>query len=325
MQTLRPSTGYASSCSRTKAVTSSEVRTPVASPMVEAGNVTASGRVAVEDTLVLLTPSLWRRVSPTGKGSRQLVATCGDPNRPGPSMTAMPELPGLHPHDDRLLPADPAVRDLARRLYQQVRDLPIISPHGHVPVEWIEGNIPFTDPTALLLSPDHYIFRLLHAAGVPLNSLGVGDQSLTEAESRAAWRTFCEHWPLFRGTPSRFWMESVLSGIFGVTQRPGAESADAIYDRVAERLTSDEFRPRQLFKSFGIDVLATTDDPCADLADHAALAGDPSFDGRVVPTCRPDRYLEPGRPGFAALMDRLAEASGEDTGDFPGYLGALAQ
>ena len=93
-------------------------------------------------------------------------------------MTAMSELPGLHPHDDRLLPADPAVRDLARRLYQQVRDLPIISPHGHVPVEWIEGNIPFTDPTALLLSPDHYIFRLLHAAGVPLGSLGVGDQTL---------------------------------------------------------------------------------------------------------------------------------------------------
>ena len=80
----------------------------------------------------------------------------------------MPELPGLRPHDDRLLPADPAVRDLARRLYQQVRDLPIISPHGHVPVEWLAGNIPFTDPTALLLSPDHYIFRLLHAAGVPL-------------------------------------------------------------------------------------------------------------------------------------------------------------
>jgi len=240
-------------------------------------------------------------------------------------MTAMSELPGLHPHDDRLLPADPAVRDLARRLSQQVRDLPIISPHGHVPVEWIEGNIPFTDPTALLLSPDHYIFRLLHAAGVPLGSLGVGDQTLTPAESRAAWRAFCERWALFRGTPSRFWMESVLSSIFGVTQRPSAESADAIYDRVAECLTSDEYRPRELFKSFGIDVLATTDDPCADLAHHAALAADPSFDGRVVPTFRPDRYLEPGRPGFSQLMDRLAEASGEDTGDFPGYLRALAQ
>jgi glucuronate isomerase len=240
-------------------------------------------------------------------------------------MTAMPELPGLRPHDDRLLPADPVVRDLARRLYQQVRDLPIISPHGHVPVEWLAGNIPFTDPTALLLSPDHYIFRLLHAGGVPLSRLGVGDQTLSEAESRTAWRTFCEHWALFRGTPSRFWMESVLSSIFGVTQRPSAQSADFIYDRVAERLTADEFRPRELFKSFGIDVLATTDDPCDDLAHHAALAADPSFDGRVVPTFRPDRYLEPGRPGFAHLMGRLAEASGEDTGDFRGYLRALAQ
>ena len=237
----------------------------------------------------------------------------------------MPEHSGLRPHDDRLLPPDPAVRGLARRLYEQVRDLPIISPHGHVPVEWLSGNVPFTDPTALLISPDHYIFRLLHAAGVPLSGLGVGDRTLSEAESRAAWRTFCEHWPLFRGTPSRFWMESVLSGIFGVTQRPSADTADAIYDRVAECLTADEFRPRELFKSFGIEVLATTDDPCDDLAHHAALANDDSFDGRVVPTFRPDRYLEPGRPGFPALMDRLAEVSGEDTGDFRGYLRALAQ
>ena len=237
----------------------------------------------------------------------------------------MPEHSGLHPHDDRLLPGDPAVRGLARRLYEQVRDVPIISPHGHVPVEWLSGNVPFTDPTALLISPDHYIFRLLHAAGVPLSGLGVGDRTLSEAESRAAWRTFCKHWPLFRGTPSRFWMESVLSGIFGVTQRPSADTADAIYDRVAECLTADEFRPRELFKSFGIEVLATTDDPCDDLVHHAALANDDSFDGRVVPTFRPDRYLEPGRPGFPALMDRLAEVSGEDTGDFPGYLRALAQ
>ena len=237
----------------------------------------------------------------------------------------MPEHPGLHPHDDRLLPTAPGVRDLARRLYEQVRDLPIISPHGHVPVEWLARNDPFPDPTALLISPDHYIFRLLHAAGVPLSSLGVGGRTLDETESRAAWRTFCEHWALFRGTPSRFWMESVLSNIFGVTQRPSAESADAIYDRVAECLAAQEFRPRELFTRFGIKVLATTDDPCDDLAHHAALAADNSFAGRVVPTFRPDRYLEPGGPAFPQLMNRLAEASDEDTGDFPGYLRALAQ
>lgn len=237
----------------------------------------------------------------------------------------MAQLPGLHPHDDRLLPADPAMRDVARRLYEHVRELPIISPHGHVPVEWLADNTPFPDPTALLISPDHYIFRLLHAAGVPLAQLGVGAHPLDADESRAAWRAFCAHWPLFRGTPSRFWMESVLSSIFAVTERPSAETADAIYDRVADCLSSNDFRPRELFKSFGIDVLATTDDPCDDLSYHAALAADPAFDGRVVPTFRPDRYLEPGRPGFADLMSRLADASGEDTGDFPGYLRALAQ
>lgn len=233
--------------------------------------------------------------------------------------------PGLRPHDDRLMPADPAVRGLARSLYRQVRDLPIISPHGHVPVEWLANNIRFTDPTSLLISPDHYIFRLLHAAGIPLSALGVGGATLDEAGNRQAWRTFCENWNLFRGTPSRFWMESVLHGIFGVTERPSRETADRIYDRVAECLSGDAYRPRELFESWGIEVLATTDDPCDDLALHAALAGDARFEGRVVPTFRPDRYLEAADAHFPQLMTALAEASGEDTGDFAGYLRALAQ
>ena len=237
------------------------------------------------------------------------------------SAAAPPDLP---PHPDRLFPADPAARAVARRLYARVQDLPIISPHGHVPVRWLADNTPFTDPTSLLISPDHYIFRLLHAAGVPLADLGVGGSALDEADSRRAWQVFCDHWTIFRGTPSRFWMESVLSTIFGVTERPGPGTADAIYDRVAACLTLDEFRPRQLFKAFGIDVLATTDDPCDDLAHHAELRDDDAFDGRVVPTFRPDRYLEPGGPDFPRLMDDLAAASGEDTGEFVGYVTALA-
>lgn len=232
--------------------------------------------------------------------------------------------PELTPHPDRLLPAEPETRAIARRLYAAVQDLPIISPHGHVPVQWLAANTPFTDPTSLLISPDHYIFRLLHAAGVPLSDLGVGDATLDQEASRRAWRIFCTNWSIFRGTPSRFWMESVLSTIFGVTQRPGADTADAIYDRIAECLTADEYRPRELFKAFGIDVLATTDDPCDDLAHHAALRADDGFDGRVVPTFRPDRYLEPGRPDFPRLVRALGAASGEETGNFAGYLRALA-
>ena len=107
--------------------------------------------------------------------------------------------------------------------------------------------------------------------------------------------------------------------------RPSAETADAIYDQVAERLAEDAYRPRALFERFRIDVLATTDDPCDDLAAHAALAADPAWTGRVIPTFRPDRYLEPAQPGWADAVARLGEAAGVDTDDYAGYVRALEE
>ncbi|WP_279509330.1 glucuronate isomerase [Actinomadura sp. 7K507] len=77
-----------------------------------------------------------------------------------------------HLHPDRLLPADPGVRALARRLYETVRDLPILSPHGHVDARLLVEDEPFGDPAGLLISPDHYVTRLLHAAGVPRRRRG---------------------------------------------------------------------------------------------------------------------------------------------------------
>jgi glucuronate isomerase len=225
---------------------------------------------------------------------------------------------------DRLLPADPGTRAIARRLYAAVAGMPIISPHGHVPAQWLADDVAFDDPVSLLLSPDHYVFRLLHARGVPLDQLGVGGRVLDAGQARRAWLLFCEQWPAFRGTPARFWMESVLADVFGVTERPSAASADAIYDRIAEALTRADYRPRALTGRFRIEFLATTDDPADDLRDHARLRADAGFTPRVVPTFRPDAYLEPARPGFPQLMATLAEASGIDTGSYDGYLAALA-
>jgi glucuronate isomerase len=240
-------------------------------------------------------------------------------------MTAVVPAPTLALHPDRLLPADPVTREVARRLYAAVRELPIVSPHGHVPAEWLARDTPFTDPAALLVAPDHYVFRLLHAQGVALEDLGVGGHPLGEAESRRAWRLLAQHWPAFRGTPSRFWMESVLGEVFGVTQRLSPATADAVYDEIADRLATPGYRPRALMRRFGIDVLATTDDPADDLHHHRRLRDDVSFAHRVVPTFRPDRYLEPARGDFGHLMSDLARVSGTDTGTYAGYLAALEE
>jgi glucuronate isomerase len=173
------------------------------------------------------------------------------------------------------------------------------------------------------VTPDHYVTRLLHASGVPLAELGVGRGALSEAESRQAWRRLCEHWHVLRGTPTRYWLEEELAAIFDVTLRPSAATADDLYDQISERLAKDAYRPRALFERFGIEVLATTDDPCDDLRVHAVLAADPTFPGRVVPTFRPDRYLEAGAPGWRDAVARLGEVAGVDTGSWAGWVAAM--
>ena len=229
----------------------------------------------------------------------------------------------LELHPDRLLPADPALRDVARSIYESVRDLPIISPHGHVPVSWLADDAPFTDLTSLLLSPDHYIMRILHANGERLEDLGAGGTPLDAEQSRAAFRTLCAHWGEFAGTPVKLWFEAQLVEIFGIDLLPGPDTADAIYDTVAAQLATDAFRPRALYERFGIELLATTDDPCDPLADHARLAADPTWHGRVVPTFRPDHYLEPARAGWNALIDTLGGVSGVDVDSYAGWVAAM--
>jgi glucuronate isomerase len=224
---------------------------------------------------------------------------------------------------DRILPADPGMRSVARRLYDAVRGLPILSPHGHVDAGLLADDAPFRDPASLLVTPDHYVTRLLHAAGIPLAALGVGRTDLDDGESRQVWRTLCSNWHLFRGTPSRYWLETTLADVFDVTVRPSPQTADDIYDQVAQRLAKDDYRPRALFDRFGIEVLATTDDPCDDLAAHATLAADGGFPGRVLPTFRPDRYLEPAAPGWAGAVERLGAVSGVDTGSYAGWVAAM--
>ena len=228
---------------------------------------------------------------------------------------------GLHP--DRLLPSEPGLRTTARQLYQSVKDLPIISPHGHVPAQWLAKDIPFTDPTSLLITPDHYVNRMLHAHGVELSELGVAQPTLSESQSRDAFRLLCSYWSAYRGTPVRLWLDTQLGEVFDVKVQPSADTADQIYDQIATCIASPEFKPRALYEKFGIELLATTDDPCDDLAHHQFLRDDPTWHGRVIPTFRPDKYLEAAQPTWNADVDRLAEVSGIDTGTYEGLIAAL--
>ena len=225
---------------------------------------------------------------------------------------------------DRALPFPAEQRSIAREIYGETKDLPLICMHGHVEPEVLAEDVPFADPAQLLIVPDHYVFRMLASQGIEPARLGVPrlDGGPVETDSRKIWRTFCENWKLFRGTPSRYWLEHELVEVFGVDQVPSAETADAIYDQIAASVADAGFRPRALLDRFNIEVISTTDSATSDLRHHAKLAAD-GLGERVLPTFRPDAVAYLDRPNWRADVAELAEVSGTDTATYDGFLEAL--
>jgi len=224
---------------------------------------------------------------------------------------------------DRLFPTDRATRGLTRDLYEGVAGLPIVSPHGHTDPRWYATDAPFPDPAQLFVVPDHYVFRMLHSQGVPLADLGVprADGGTVETDARTIWRRFAAHYHLFRGTPSRLWLDHAFETVFGLTDRLSAATADAYFDHIADCLTQPAFRPRALYDRFGIEVISTTDGALDDLSWHAMIR-DSGWAGRVIPAYRPDTVVDPETPGFSANVERLGEMAGEDATTWTGYLAA---
>jgi len=225
--------------------------------------------------------------------------------------------------DDLLFPAEAGARAVARDLYAVVKDLPIVSPHGHTDPRWCALDEPFPDPAQLLVVPDHYIFRMLFSQGVRLEELGVPtlDGSPVETDGRKIWRRFAENYHLFRGTPTRLWLDYTFEKLFGIDEPLSSATADAHYDKIAALLATDAYRPRALFKRFNIEVIATTEGALDDLKWHRMIR-DSGWDGRVVTAYRPDSVVDPDFEGFAANLDRLGEITGCDTGTWSGYLDA---
>src|SRR5437899_1768833 len=223
-------------------------------------------------------------------------------------------------HPDCLFPAEPGTRKIARTLYERVQKLPIISPHGHTQAAWFARNEPFPDPARLFVQPDHYIFRMLYSQGVSLADLEIGRTELTNP--RKIWRIFARHYHLFRGTPTRMWLDFAFQELFGLEQRLSEENADFYFDTISEKLAKPEFLPRALYERFNLEVLATTDSPLDSLADHTAIRGS-NWKARILPTFRPDSVVDPDSSGFAENVVKLGDKTSEDASTWAGYLKAL--
>src|SRR5579872_1056369 len=226
-------------------------------------------------------------------------------------------------HANRLFPAEPSIRNLAVKLYESVRNLPIVSPHGHTDPRWFAENKPFPDPAELFIQPDHYIFRMLYSQGVSLESLGIAQADGKEsADPRQVWKIFASYYYLFRGTPTRLWLDFAFQELFGLTERLCTGNADEYYDIISAKLKTPDFLPRALFERFKIEVLATTDAAVDSLEFHKAIKSS-GWTGRVIPTFRPDAVVDPEYSNFQQNLKDLEEVSGIDISSWKGYLNAL--
>ena len=225
---------------------------------------------------------------------------------------------------NRLFPAESDARSVSARLYETVRDLPILSPHGHTDPRWFAENEAFANPTALFIQPDHYIFRMLYSQGISLESLGIPplDGTAAPVDPKEVWRIFAKNYYLFRGTPSRLWLDYSFENQFGLTKRLSPENADEYYDIIAQKLQTPPFRPRALYEQFNIEVLSTTDTPLDPLEYHKAIQQS-GWKGRILPTFRPDSVIDADQTGFLANILKLGEITGENTTTWDGYLNAL--
>src|SRR5258708_5411911 len=229
----------------------------------------------------------------------------------------------LNLHPDRLFPADAATRDVARRLYATVKDLPIVSPHGHTDPIWFADDAPFANASALLITPDHYVFRMLYSQGARLDDLGIPrrDGAKSDADARKIWHAFAARYHLFRGTPTRTWLDHAFNTVFGIDERLTAESADRYFERINACLAEPAFRPRALFERFNIEVIATTESPLDPLDHHRKIRAS-GWGGRVVTAYRPDPVVDPEFDGFAANVAQFGALAGEDAASWIGYLAA---
>lgn len=231
----------------------------------------------------------------------------------------------LQLNEDRLFPANPDTRAIARRLYREVKDLPIVSPHGHTDPRWFADDEAFSDPSTLFIVPDHYVYRMLYSQGIALERLGIPrlDGKPVESDKRKVWRLFAENYYLFRGTPTRMWLDHVFSEVFGLKQRLGPDTADLYFDHIDAALKKPEYRPRALYERFNIEVIATTEAPTDRLEHHQKLKRS-NWKGRVITAYRPDPVVDPEYEGFSEQVAEMGRLAKQDVSSYAGYLKALA-
>ena len=227
-------------------------------------------------------------------------------------------------NDFRYFDANPEVRKIASELYKEVKDLPIISPHGHVNPKIFAENKSFPNPTELFIIPDHYIYRMLYSQGYSLEELGIPtlDGTPVETDHRKIWQIFAENFYLYAGTPTGAWLTHEFADVFGIAEKLNGNNAQKIYDLMSEKLQSADFLPRTLFEKFNIEVLSTTDAASDTLEYHKQIKAS-GWNGNIIPTFRPDAVVNILAENWQEEIRKLSTASNIDVIDYKSYIKAI--
>lgn len=228
--------------------------------------------------------------------------------------------------ENRYFDPDPMRRRIARKLYEAIAEVPIVSPHGHIDPRIFVEDTPLGTPTELFILPDHYVFRMLYSQGIPLEQVGIPrlDGGPSEQDHRKIWQIFAENFYLFRGTPTGCWLTYELREVFGIQEKLTGKTAQRIYDQIAEKLQRPEFRPRALFERFNIEVLCTTDAATDPLRYHQAIRGS-SWKGDIRPTFRPDGVFNILSPDWQKNIEALSDMTGITVHSYSAFIRALEE
>lgn len=169
--------------------------------------------------------------------------------------------------------------DISKKIYEEIKNLPIIDYHCHLNQKDIKDNKKIKDIGELWLAGDHYKWRAMRICGVDEKYI-TGDASYKEK-----FEKYAEIMPNLMGNPLYYFTHLELKQIFKIDEPLNKESADRIYKIANERLK--QIRVLDILKQYKVEYIATTDDPIDDLKDHA------TYDGiKVVPTFRPDKLYD---------------------------------
>jgi glucuronate isomerase len=206
--------------------------------------------------------------------------------------------------------------EAAKRLYGEIRDLPVLDPHSHVDADALLADESYTDVWQVVGANNHRVRMLMRTRGVPEEKI-TGDLDNWEK-----WKALASVFPSFAGNPTYEHVHLVLKRRFGVDVPISPETTDEIWEETRRQLHRPGLGRQSALEASRVEVVATTDDPLSDPDRYDRLADE--LDGvTVLPVWRPDAVMQVDRIGWDQVVDALGRTTDTDVSDLDGFRAAL--